>query len=449
MSDTATVHGTATDGSPTGTVTFYVCQTATSQTPTAGPCPVSTASHLSIGHLTTGSADTSTTSSGAFTPTSAGTWCFSAVYASSDSYQASSDNTAANSLDPNECVLVKTAPSTTSSFISSAQVTLGPSGTVSDDADVSGSFVAGSPTGSVTFYACETATTQTLTPGPCSTTGTPEGAAQPLSTGAGDTSSATSSSFVPTSAGTWCFGVVYGGDANYSGSSDNTTAGNADPDECVLVARAQSVTMSLTSAVTVQVGSAVTDKATVMGNSVGGAPKGSVQFYTCGPGTQDALCTSTAKPSGTVSLVATGASTAAATSTAFVPGATGTYCFAAIYEPGTAGNYLGSSDNASGVVDTHECIIATAAGDSITSADHALAVVGQSFTFPVTTSVPATKIREKGKLAKGVHFAKSGGSGTFTGTAKKTGTFTVTLTATFGKGKTKQTATQVFTLSVT
>ena len=44
-----------------------------------------------------------------------------------------------------------------------------------------------------------------------------------LTVGANDTSSASSVSFTPSSAGYWCFAGYYSGDSNYLASSDTTT----------------------------------------------------------------------------------------------------------------------------------------------------------------------------------------------------------------------------------
>jgi len=92
------------------------------------------------------------------------------------------------------------------------------------------------------------------------------------------------------------------------------------------------------------------------------------------------------------------------------------------------------------------------ATDSFTTPDSAQATVGASFTFHVTTNPIATKLKSSGKLPKGVKFNKSAHEYTGTPTASKkkspAGTYHLTLTATFGKGKTKTTATQAFTLIV-
>ena len=235
VSDTVTVHGTPTHGSPTGNVNFYVCQTGTSSTLTQGPCAATTGAHLSIAHLTAGAGNTATAPSGSFTPTSAGTWCFSAVYGGDSIYTGSTDNTSPANLDPNECVLVSPSPSTTSTFISSAKLTLGPLNSATDTVTVVGNVVGGAPTGGVNFYACHTSITSTFTPGPCPASGTPQDPGVGLLTGAGATSAATSKVFVPTSVGTWCFSAAYVGNSTYSGSSDNTSPANLDANECLLV----------------------------------------------------------------------------------------------------------------------------------------------------------------------------------------------------------------------
>ncbi|HVA02507.1 MAG TPA: hypothetical protein VMU64_02070 [Acidimicrobiales bacterium] len=235
VSDTVTVQGTATHGSPTGNVNFYVCQTGTSGTLIRGPCAATTSSHLSTAHLTAGTGNTATAPSGSFTPTSAGTWCFSAVYGGDTIYTGSSDNTSSANLDAHECVLVSPSPSTTSTFISSAKLTLGPLNSATDTVTVLGNVVGGAPTGGVTFYACHTSITAIFTPAPCPTTGAPQDAGVILLTGAGATSAASSRVFVPTSVGTWCFSAVYGGSSTYSGSSDNTSSSNLDADECLIV----------------------------------------------------------------------------------------------------------------------------------------------------------------------------------------------------------------------
>jgi hypothetical protein len=93
--------------------------------------------------------------------------------------------------------------------------------------------------------------------------------------------------------------------------------------------------------------------------------------------------------------------------------------------------------------------------DAITSANTKMASAGRFFSFPVTTSgTPSPKLRERGKLPRGVKFHKGTGSAELSGTPQSTkhrsadGTYRLTFTATFGKGKTKVVVTQSFTLTV-
>jgi len=236
VSDSVTVRGTPAHGSPGGNVDFYVCQTGTTQTLTGGPCPPGAPSHLATAHLNAALGNSATASSGAFVPTAAGTWCFSAVYGGGSPYTGSADNTSATNLDANECVLVAPASSTTASFISTAKVTLGSTGSATDSVTVSGNVVGGPPGGGVSFYVCHINSGSTLVAGPCPPAGVPEDAAVTLVPGAGASSSATSKAFVPTAVGTWCFSALYGGSPTYAESGDNTSAATLDTGECLLVA---------------------------------------------------------------------------------------------------------------------------------------------------------------------------------------------------------------------
>ena len=92
---------------------------------------------------------------------------------------------------------------------------------------------------------------------------------------------------------------------------------------------------------------------------------------------------------------------------------------------------------------------------SIDSSPRDTVVVGSPFTFTVTTTgSPVPKIRERGRLPKGVKFYKSTGTASISGTPTSTkhksavGTYHLTITATLGKDKTKQVVTQAFTLTV-
>ena len=101
VTDTATVTGNSTGGAPTGTVTFTECGT--------GSAPAVCPSGTQVGSPVTlsGSGDSSTATSAAFTPSAAGTYCFAAVYTpdASSNYLAASDNTS-GAVQASECFTV-------------------------------------------------------------------------------------------------------------------------------------------------------------------------------------------------------------------------------------------------------------------------------------------------------------------------------------------------------
>jgi alpha-tubulin suppressor-like RCC1 family protein len=100
------------------------------------------------------------------------------------------------------------------------QVVVGDGNT--DAATVTGDSTDGSPTGTVSFYACGPTTTAE----PCTSQSDPVGTAVELSPGANDTATADSVAFTAGAPGTWCFGGYYSGDSNYGAGSDTST------DEC-------------------------------------------------------------------------------------------------------------------------------------------------------------------------------------------------------------------------
>jgi len=100
------------------------------------------------------------------------------------------------------------------------EVVLGDGNT--DGATVTGDSTYGSPTGTVSFYACGPTTTAE----PCTSQSDPVGTAVELTPGANNTATAGSVAFTADAPGTWCFGGYYSGDSNYGAGSDTST------DEC-------------------------------------------------------------------------------------------------------------------------------------------------------------------------------------------------------------------------
>ena len=180
------------------------------------------------------------------------------------------------------------------------------------------------PTGTVTFYACgpdATATACTTTAG--TEVGTPVGL-----TGSGSIATATSASFSPGSAGTYCFLGVYSGDTLYPSASDSSTT-----DECFTVGATGSSVTTAPGSASIVLGNSDTDTATVTGAAGDVAPTGTVTFLVCGPTDAATACNgpTAAGPGGTevgspVALTAVTAVRSTATSAPFTPTATGTYC---------------------------------------------------------------------------------------------------------------------------
>ena len=119
-----------------------------------------------------------------------------------------------------------TAPgSSTTTSPADTSIVVGSSTT--DSATVTGTAAVGSPSGSVSFYECGPAPSPTS----CASMANPVGSAVSLTLGPDNTSTATSASFTPPSAGTWCLAGYYSGDSNYASSSDIATS------ECFTVTR--------------------------------------------------------------------------------------------------------------------------------------------------------------------------------------------------------------------
>jgi len=340
VTDTATVTGNAAGGAPTGTVSFYWCYSA-SASPTSCRATTHGATPAGTPTLTTGtpSADQSQATSTGFTPSMAGDYCFFATYVGSSIYQGSSDTSTST-----ECFTINRIASSTATqqSVSGGSVTLGASGKVTDTATVTGNAAGDAPNGTVSFYWCYSAS---VSPTSCNSTtagATPAGT-RTLTNGSPsvDQSTATSTGFTPSKGGYYCFFAAYGGSSVYVGSSDTSTSG-----ECFTVTPAASTT---TAGFSLLLGAdSVVDTATVTGNSTGGAPTGTVNFYWCYSASASPTSCNATGPDATSAgapTLTTGtpkADQSQATSTGFTPSQAGYYCFFASY--GGDPSYLGSSD---------------------------------------------------------------------------------------------------------
>ncbi len=207
--DTVTVTGKPAAGSPTGSVTFYVC----GPTAKATPCTSPNLGPVTVG-LSSESGNRSTTSITiqADTP---GWYCFLDQYNGDANYTAVSDNDPAT-----ECLDVTnggggSTPTITSS-VSPSSIVLG--NTAIDTITVTGNATGGSPGGTVNVYACGPTATKTpcTSPniGPAVVTLSPE-------SGNRATGSAT---IDPGAPGWYCFLDQYNGDGYYTTVTDNDTA---------------------------------------------------------------------------------------------------------------------------------------------------------------------------------------------------------------------------------
>jgi hypothetical protein len=330
VNDTATVTGVAGDGAPTGTVTFGVCGPTSSATPCTSPNDGS----ATVG-LTTGKKHRSTATI-TIQLNSPGWYCLLDTYSGDSHYKAASGNNAAT-----ECVDVTsgggggTYTPTIKSSLSPSSI---PAGSTSvDTVTLTGNATAGSPTGSITFYACG----PTASAAAC-TSPNIGGVSVEVSPESGNKSYA-SVTIQPGSPGWYCFLDEYSGDSHYKAVSDN------DPStECLDVTSGGgggTYTPTIKSALspsTVPYGQTSVDTATVTGNATAGSPSGYVTFYACGPTSSAVACTSPNIGGVSVELSPESGNKSYASVT-INPGGPGWYCFLDEYSGDS--NYKAVSDN--------------------------------------------------------------------------------------------------------
>jgi large repetitive protein len=380
--DHVSVQGNATNGSPSGSVEFFVCTVGTD------PCSSGGSQVGNAVTLTAGSSDESSTTSESLTPSEgSGTYCFRAEYEGDSNYATSSDGSA------DECFTVgKATPAVKST--PSGSIVVG--GAETDGVTVTGNSTGKSPTGKAKFLVCAKGTN------PCSSGGIQVGSTVSLSAGAGNTATATSESLTPSEGpGTYCFRAEYEGDANYSAGSDGSAV------ECFTVGKATPAVESTPSG-SIVVGGAETDGVTVTGNSTGKSPTGSVKFVLCAKGTDP--CSSGGSQTGSaVSLVAGSGNQSSASSENLTPSeGPGIYCFRAEYEGD--GNYATSSDGSA-----DECFTVGKATPTVKSTPSGSIVVGGSETDGVTVTGNPSGNSPSGLVkflvcAKGTSPCSSGGT---------------------------------------
>jgi hypothetical protein len=185
-----------------------------------------------------------------------------------------------------------------------------------------------------------------------------------------------------TATGSTPAGVYQGTIAHCAGlAGANYSISYADGGFTVTDAHTTSVSaLPLTS---IELGEGESDSAVVTGNSVGGAPTGTVTFYECGVQILGVIpCASGGTQVGAaVVLHSSSADSSKASSSIFDPDSgPGTYCFRAVYSGDN--NYDGSADGTS-----DECFSVSQAGAPMHAAPSATSLgIGQSVTDSVTVS---------------------------------------------------------------
>jgi hypothetical protein len=352
VKDSALISVAGGSGTPGGTVQFSLCKASNTTNATCD----STATTIGSPVTVTGSAFPATVVSPSAWVTSAGRFCWKAVYSgiSASGIAGSSD------VSTGECFTIDPVTPTLSTTAGS-DVTLGSA--VTDTATLTGT--APKPTANV----IETSAPGARTPaggsiaftlwGPSTgSCGAQVTAANQSVTVSGDSSATNvySASYTPTTAGDYHWKAVYSGDSpNTNTQSHNATCGDTNEDVTVGPASTGTVTTprvgSTPITAPVGVGTSVTDHAVVTGTAAGGSPTGTVAFFVCNP-TQVAAnggtCSTGGTAAGSVSPLTPGAgNTATADSNAVVANAVGTWCFRAVYTSNTP-NYTGSSDATTG-----------------------------------------------------------------------------------------------------
>ena len=229
--DTATITGSNTAKTPSGSVAFSLCSFPVGST---AVCDGTTNVGTSIGSGTLSgsggiasavSADVNTAAS----PLAPGHYCFFASWPGDGNY------TTPLSFDGSgECFDVAKIPTgtVTSPVDGSGTVThsINFGDTIFDRAVVTGTAAGGDPTGSVNFFVCGPIASGTCDTGGTAVTGNPKTLVSD-GNAATFTSSATSGGVTPTATGRYCFRAEYGGSDTYLPSSD---AGSGDA-ECFVV----------------------------------------------------------------------------------------------------------------------------------------------------------------------------------------------------------------------
>ena len=295
IADLASIAG---GSNPTGTITF------TAYGPNDADCahaPAYTSSALTV------DGNRNFSNSPDFIPATAGTYRWRVTY-SGDVNNAAVTSPCNQSTSSEVSTVAKAKPTITTQATTDASL----GSAISDQATISGGH---SPTGTISFIA--------YGPQDATCSKAPVYASSPVTvSGAGDYGS--SPAFTPATAGTYRWRAIYLGDDNNSGVSTPCN----DPNEASVVSQATPTLITAATA-SATVGQAISDQATIDGNS----PTGTITFTAYGP--DDATCAGA--PAYTSSAVTVNGDGDYDTTPPFTPSTAGTYRWRATYS-GDANN---------------------------------------------------------------------------------------------------------------
>jgi hypothetical protein len=297
LRDTANFTG---GSNPTGTVTFTLFANSTCTTP-------ATPSVTGTGTVSANSA----TFAASFTPATAGTYTWQAVYSGD-----ANNNGLTICGGPNEQVVVAKATPNFTTLASPATATAGVTITAGDTATLTQPAGGARPTGTVTFTLYSDAA--------CTTPASPALSGTGTIPASGAISATFSGSWKPTTAGTYTWKAVYNGDVNYNsktqcgGTNEQIVVGKASP---TITTQASPTTGQATVAIT-----PVSDSATFSSTGAA-APTGSVTFTLY----SDANCTVSTGVTGSGAISTSGGVSTATYSQNFTPPTAGTYQWKAVY----------------------------------------------------------------------------------------------------------------------
>ncbi len=267
VTDTVTVSGGPGQPTPTGTVTWFLCQP---NEVTAGQGCVAGGTQVSVKALNPFGVKMSDATTNTL---AVGQYCWRVEYSGNAFYLPATHTNAAS-----ECFTTTKNPSTPTTTSTPTGGNVVPGTQVSDTATITGVAGLPTPTGTVAFFLCDP-TTVTNNGGDCSLNGTQIGIG--TLNGSGVATSGLSSSSATLAIGKYCWRAVYGGDSVYFGS---THPGNV-ASECFTTVKVNPTvaTLSSTTASTVVPGTSVTDTVTVSGGPGQPTPTGTVTWFLCQP----------------------------------------------------------------------------------------------------------------------------------------------------------------------